>query len=258
MFGISKSFMESSLSMKYLDDIQKWLFLNTGAYKEGFWGAIQSAYSFIQVIGFALIATFFLKALLTESAKENLTIETLGKMMIGLVLALAVITHIPEITNAFLKISENAAGAILSDETLTRDGESAITTAVEAWKKETPNPIAFFQALLFYVLHQICIIAFDFAIISRALDIGWRVAVAPISCADMFEGANSPGVKHLKSIFGSALVALIMAIIAKAGALLVGGFLQDTTNGSFWMAVACQAAIAGAAIGANQKAKEIL
>lgn len=107
MFGISKSFMESSLSMKYLDDIQKWLFLNTGAYKAGFWGAIQSAYSFIQVIGFALIATFFLKALLTESAKENLTIETLGKMMIGLVLALAVITHIPEITNAFLKISES-------------------------------------------------------------------------------------------------------------------------------------------------------
>ena len=145
MFGISKSFMESSLSMKYLDDIQKWLFLNTGAYKEGFWSAIQSAYSFIQVIGFALIATFFLKALLTESAKENLTIETLGKMMIGLVLALAVITHIPEITNAFLKISENAAGAILSDETLIKDGESAITTAVEAWKKETPNPIAFFH-----------------------------------------------------------------------------------------------------------------
>lgn len=258
MFGISKSFMESSLSMKYLDDIQKWLFLNTGAYKAGFWSAIQSAYNFIQVIGFALMATFFLKALLTESAKENLTIETLGKMMIGLVLALAVITHIPEITNAFLKISENAAGAILSDETLIKDGESAITTAVEAWKKQTPNPIAFFQALLFYVLHQICIIAFDFAIISRALDIGWRVAVAPISCADMFEGANSPGVKHLKSIFGSALVALIMAIIAKAGALLVGGFLQDTTNGAFWMAVACQAAIAGAAIGANQKAKEIL
>lgn len=58
MFGISKSFMESSLSMKYLDDIQKWLFLNGYVYKEGFWGAIRDAYSFIQVIGFALIATF--------------------------------------------------------------------------------------------------------------------------------------------------------------------------------------------------------
>ena len=65
MFGISKSFMESSLSMKYLDDIQKWLFLNTGAYKEGFWGAIRDAYNLIQVIGFALMAAFFLKALLT-------------------------------------------------------------------------------------------------------------------------------------------------------------------------------------------------
>lgn len=261
MFGISRDIMESALSATYLDDVSTWMFLSNsssnGAYVR-FWTAIQGAYDFIKIIGFALMATFFLKALLSESTKDNLTIETLGKMMIGLVLALAIINHIPEITNAFLQIADNTASFILNGQESLEETATTIASAVEEWKKETPNPIAFVQALVFYVIHQICIIAFDFAIISRALDVGWRVAIAPISCADMFEGANSPGIKHLKSLFASALVSVILAVIAKAGAFLVVGFLSSDTNGATWMALGTQVAIAGAAVGANQKAKEIL
>lgn len=258
MFNVAKSLMESALSASFLADISKWIRMNNSSAYGDFWSGIQDAYLFIQVIGFGLMATFFLKALLAESAKDNLTIETLGRMMIGLVLSLAVITHIPQITNAFLKISETGASYVLTLQETDNNGDALIVDAINKWYEENGAFKGFFQGLLFFVIHQVCVIAFDFAIISRAIDIGWRVAIAPISCADMFEGTNSPGIKHLKSIFGSALIALLLAIIAKAGTLLMAGFIQDTTDGSIYMALACQVAIAGAAIGANQKAREIL
>mgnify|MGYP004459286459 CR=1 FL=1 len=255
--------MEGALSAAFLEDINKWLSLSNNVYG-GFWTGIQYAYMFVQAIGFGLMAAFFLKALLQESTKDNLTVETLGKLMIGLIISLTVITHIPDITNAFLRIAENASGYVLTD--MKRDMDTApgqdsagvIGEAINAWYAKTPKLLAFFQALVFFVIHQVCVIAFDFAIVSRAIDIGWRVAIAPISCADMFEGANSPGVRHLKSIFGSALVALLLAVIAQAGTLLVGGLLSGTDDGTIFMAIACQVALAGAAVGANQKAREIL
>lgn len=258
MFGMAKSLMESALSSSFLADIEKFLKMNDASVYGAFWAGIQNAYLFIQVIGFGLMAAFFLKAILMESTKDNLTIETLGRLMIGLVLSLAIITHIPQITNAFLKISESAASYILTLQDTNVDGDALIVEAINKWDENTPGFAAFFQGLCFFIIHQICVIAFDFAIISRAIDIGWRVAIAPISCADMFEGANSPGVKHLKSIFCSALIALLFAIIAKAGTLLIAGFIQTPEEGAMWMAIAAQVAIAGAAVGANLKAKEIL
>lgn len=257
MTHLARDIMESALSVAFLSDISKWLTLNIGLYK-GFWEIIQNAYTITQIVGFALMTTFFLKALLQESSKDNLTIETLGRLMIGLVLSLTVIIHIPEITNAFLMIAESISSKILGDTVSLNDYAANVAEACATWKENTPNPIAFIQALAFFLVHQICVIAFDFAVISRAFDIGWRVAIAPISCADMFNGENSSGVRHLKSIFGSALVAVVIAIIAKAGAVLVSGFISSGMEGSMWMGIACQAAMAGVAIGANQKAKEIL
>ena len=277
---LTKELMRESLDAAFIEQISKYLYLDGSEYDQ-FWIAMTTAYNFIKIVGFALLVTFFLKALLQEATKDNLTIEQLVKLMIGLILSVTIINNIPTITNAFLKISETGAAYVLDNASFRQDanngyggiddntvgifnwfgtpnGTGVIDDAVNAWKANTPNPGAFLQACIFWLVHQICVIAFDFAIISRALDIGWRVVIAPISCANMFEGANSPGVKHLKSIFGSALVALLLAIIARAGTYLMVGFLVSTEDGSTFMALATQVAMAGLAVGATNKAKEIL
>lgn len=257
--------LELSFGNEMIISISKFIYMGSGSMYGTYWGIIQDIYDFIKIIGYALIVTFFLKAILQEATKDNLTIEQLIKCMIGLILSVTVIEHIPEITNAFLQISDSIAFFIL-DPVTQADGskvenelDTTITTAIDAFVEDNGGLIGWLRAAFMWLVHQLAVIGFDFAIITRAFDIGWKVCIAPVSCADMFDGANSGGVKHLKSLFGSALAVAMIAIAARVGQGLIISFLSNSNAESgFFMALATQVAMAGVAIGINNKAKEIL
>lgn len=263
MKSFMKETMEDCLGLNGFDAVQKFMYLSEG-YSD-YWAIIDKIYAFMKAIGFALIITFFLKSLLQEATKDNLTIEQLIKSMIGLIFSVTVISNIPAIANAFMSISDTIAAFILADQTTAdlssmKNGkmQTLISQATEDWAASTGVFKGTAMALIFMILHQIAIIGLDFAIITRALDLGWKVVIAPIACADMFDGMNSPGIRHLKSLFGSALVVALIAILTSVGSYLICGFMTADGDGKLWMAMATQLALAGAAIGANNKAKEIL
>ena len=72
---------------------------------------------------------------------------------------------------------------------------------VDGWLENDSGASILIQSVLIWLIHQIAIIAIDFAAISRLLELGWRIALAPIGVANCFEGgASSPAIKYLKGI----------------------------------------------------------
>ena len=95
------------------------------------------------------------------------------------------------------------------------------------------------------------------------IELAWRIIFAPIGIANNFEGgANSAGIRYLKSIAGLALAGAAVFVVCAAGFAISATMLssENAANGdntTLLGAMAALLATAGAAIGISGKIKDV-
>lgn len=235
-----------------------------------FWAQINSLLAVVKPFGYALITTYFLMSLLDSAAKDNVTMDNLIKVFIQLILVVAVIGNLEVIINALLKLNETLlssfAGYAPSGESNTMDGQDYVDAIVEA-NQEGYGKSGWFgifmEGIILWLIHWVAIIGCLFAAITRAIDIGWRCVLAPIGVANCFEGGiSSPGVRYMKnlaaSILSGAALYAVLAVGMSLSASAMAGTIENPDNSKTLIACAILLATAGAGIGVNAKAKDIV
>lgn len=226
-----------------------------------YWGVINNAIAVIKPFGYALVTTFFLMNLLDNAAKDNITMDSIIKVLMQLVLTIAVIGNLDLIINAFLSIGESIINLIrikvtANSTTTAVDGATIVEHSLE---NEQGYIAILLEGFLIWIVHYVAVIGCVFACLSRALDVGWRIILAPIGVSNCFEGGiSSSGIKYLKSLFASILSSGAIYIIVIVGFGLAGSLLGDGTDSKTLVSCGALLATAGAAIGANSKAKEVI
>lgn len=270
----AKWLIEQSLGTEQLDSIVNILHLvsnkntliDTGAY----WSVINSVFSVIRPLGYALITTFFLMSILSLVSKESLTLEGFVKSVIQLIIVITVAGNAELLMNGIFSMGEmslNAvAGAVSTNFGVSGDKQSLVDDIVHslAYDEATGTYANAIPAILIsffvWLIHQVVIIGIDIAAFSRLLDIGWRAALMPIGIANSFEGgAASAGVRYIKSFAASVFSGVLMLVIASIGFTVAAGVLMGAGGGITvtFEALAVQLATVGACIGAPGKAKEL-
>lgn len=269
--------LDKALGQSVLNDLLRLLtFTNTDFDYTLFWNIINNLLQIITPFGFALITTYFLIHMFDIASKDQMTIESIVKILIQLILAVAVIGNLELIINTFLGISETMFNSMTGADDLPTMNGSDIS---EAWKAVDPDGWmgAIADAILLYALNLISKIAISFAAISRIIEIGWKTVFAPIGAANVFEGgASSPGIKYLKGLFATIISSVALYVIAATGFALSATFLSsgeiiltevfmsgrlqtvETLNNSLLFAGASLLATAGASIGVSNKIKEVI
>jgi len=251
-----------------------------------FWDIVNELLEIVTPFGFAMITTWFLIHMFDAASKDQISIDSIIKTLIQLVLAVALVGNLTLIVNSFLKISETMFSSIaLGDNTVSINGAEI----VEIWKANSPGGWlgALWDAFLLNILSTVSSIAIQFAALSRMLEMAWRIVFAPIGCSNVFEGgASSPGVKYLKSLFGVIISSVALYVVAATGYSLSSVFLTSgetsayeilanadavinygadaiyttvqTMNNSLLTSGATLLATAGAAIGISNKIKEVV
>jgi len=218
----------------------------------------------INPIGVALVTTYFIMSLIDMASKDNTTLEHYIREFIKLIVAVTVVSQSWVIILYLMQISESLLSQI-----------KAITP---------PNPLPYvdqiledhenggyigiwFTSLLPWLIKKLSVVALYVCVFMRALDCAWRAALMPIGAANLFEGGiSSPGVKYIKSFFGSLLAgAMIMLILTISPPLLSAAYDLATGesnavgNYGFGMLgmTGAQLAIVGAAFGASSKVREV-
>lgn len=224
-----------------------------------FWTVVNKAVQIVKPFGFALITTYFLVYMFDAASKEQLTFESIVKVLIQLVIVIGVIANMEKIVNAilsfsesiFVKVSANKSG----DMTTSVDAESVVDNMIAGGSVWSAWPSAFFV----WIIHQLAVIALDFAAIARMIELGWRIALMPIGVANCFEGGvSSPAIKYVKSLFAVALSGAVLYIIGLTGFSIVGSFLSEANNfAGLLLAQSALLGTAGAAIMASNKVKDI-
>lgn len=125
-----------------------------------------------------------------------------------------------------------------------------------------------FSVFVFVGVLALCALIAKFAayfvIAQRLLEIGWRVVVAPISCANMFDGqgGSTPGVRSLKAFFAACLSGVVLIIILVIGTRFGNSIITEAAasyNSSLIIiAIAFRLATIGAAMGVSGKIREIV
>lgn len=259
--------LDSSLGDSQLQSVIKVVSLTTTGGGQDYsmvWNVVSSAFSYALPFGYALLVTYFLMFMLESAAKEQVTIESIVKVLIELVLVVALIGNLETICNSFLSIGESilykfdGGGA---NQTFSNSITITGTEMAEQWLAtgEDTAITIMLQALVMWLIHQIAIIAIDFAAFSRILELSWRIAFAPIGVANCFEGGvNSAGIKYLKSILAVALSGAAIFVIAACGFALTASLISAPTKSAMWLGVGALFATSGACIGAGAKVKEIV
>lgn len=224
-----------------------------------FWTVINKAVQIVKPFGFALVTTYFLVYMFDAASKEQLTFESIVKVLIQLVIVIGVIANMEKIVNAilsfsesiFVKVSANKSG----DTTTSLDAESVVDGMMSGGGAFSAMMSGFFV----WAVHQLAVMALDFAAITRMIELGWRIALMPVGVANCFEGGvSSPAIKYVKSLFAVALSGAVLYVIGLTGFSIVGSFLSEANN--FTGLLLSQAALlgtAGAAIMASNKVKDI-
>ena len=255
-------FLEACYGDDQMESINKVLTMS-GTFANSMWSVVNGLIAIVKPFGIALIVTYFLMFMFDAAAKEQITVDSLVKVLIQLVLVVTLISHLEEIISAVLSVAEGIFQSVSGQDpeapALTMTGAEM----VEQWyaEGEDMGVTIFIQSVLVWLIHQIAVIAVDFAAISRMLELGWRVAFAPIGVANCFEGgAASPAIKYLKGIFATGLAGAAIYVVCIVGFNLSYGFLSDGDFGfgTLLMAQAAMLATAGAAIGISAKIKEVV
>ena len=223
-----------------------------------FWKIVNKGVSIVEPLGYALVTTYFLMYLFDAAAHDNVTVDSLIKVLIQLVLVVALVKNLDAIINTFLTISDS-----IINKFSTKDSEGIQMSGmdiVNEWynRNEDHSFTIFIQCFVIWVVNQIAVIAIDFAAITRALEIGWRSVLAPIGIANCFDGgASSKGIQYLKTLGACVLSGAGMYLVAALGFSLVSGFLAEPDEAALFLGAAAMLGTAGAAIGLGNKIRDI-
>lgn len=144
-----------------------------------------------------------------------------------------------------MMMKANSTGATIRDEWRENAGDSAGFGAL-------------IESAIAWIFHQIAIIGIDFAAFSRGIELGWRIAFAPVFASNTFEGGlNSPGIRYLKTLLGVAISGAAIWAVAKIGFSLAGDIIASNASANMWASIACMLATAGAAIGIGNKVSSL-
>ena len=280
--GLAADILMAAIGSSNLDDILKLLSFNSTDGSEIFsyyWNAISGAFDIIKPFGIALISTYFILHMYDMTSKDQITIDSLIRSLISLILAIGIFGNLDVLVNTFISIAEamlykfqsafsaNSWGNTTLDGYITSAGftsmsKEEITQILVGTTESSANTGLglFLQSIVIWLIHQIAVIAIDLAAISRAIEIGWRTIFAPIGCANAFEGgANSAAIKYLKSLAGVILAGPAMYIIAVLGYNISFGIFAFNMDGfGLFASAAAILATAGAAIGIGTKVKEVI
>lgn len=245
-----------------MGSVAKLLFMNGKAYSNGqFWSTVNVVLNVVKPFGYALIVTFFFIFMLDLASKDQLTIDSIIKTMIQLIIVVTLAGNIEVIMNTLLSIGESMVTRL---DKLSVSSTSGLASAEAIVQNAKDNGVSagtlLLEAWVCYLFHQIAIIGIDLAAITRALEVGWRCAFAPIGIANSFDGGtNSQGVRYLKGLAGAILSGAIMWAICALGFAISSGFLTtDAQFGNLFASIAALLATAGACIGAINKVKEVV
>jgi hypothetical protein len=224
-----------------------------------FWKVVNSAVGIVKPFGFALVTTYFLVYMFDAAAKEQLTFESIVKVLIQLVIVIGVIANMERIVNAILSFSESIFVKVSSNKIGKASTSIKPEDVVDGMLSGGGEFAAFMSALMVWIIHQLAVIALDFAAIIRMIELGWRIAMMPVGVANCFEGGtSSPAVKYVKSLFAVALSGAVLYVIGLTGFSVVGTFLSEANDFSgLLLAQSALLGTAGAAIMASNKVKDI-
>lgn len=224
-----------------------------------FWKVVNSAVGIVKPFGFALVTTYFLVYMFDAAAKEQLTFESIVKVLIQLVIVIGVIANMERIVNAILSFSESIFVKVSSNKIGKASTSVKPDDIVDGMMSGGGAIAALMSALMVWIIHQLAVIALDFAAIIRMIELGWRIVMMPVGVANCFEGGtSSPAVKYVKSLFAVALSGTVLYVIGLTGFSVVGTFLSEANDFSgLLLAQSALLGTAGAAIMASNKVKDI-
>ena len=254
--------LDNALGEQQMSSVKKILSFVNSDYYDFFWSIVNIALKAIKPFGFAIITTYFLMYLFDAAAKDNVTVDSLIKVLIQLVLVVAMIKNLDLIINSFLSLNETIISKMTGIGTKS-SVELKGTDIVNDWYDDgdgggLDSLFIWLQSFFIWLIHQISVIAVDFAVIGRAIEIGWRSAFAPIGVANCFEGgANSAGVRYMKTLFTVIVSGAAIYLTAALGFAITAGMLKSATSGTIWVAAASMLATAGAAIGVGNKIRDV-
>ena len=236
---------------------------NNGFDMSTYWDIINKTVSVAgKPFGIALLTTFFLMYVFDAAAKEQITVDTVIKMMIQLIASIAILSNFDAVINSILSVGESIFGLLRQQlsasqkMTPTHTGEEIMTTLEN--NGNTTGSL-YFQILFCWFIYHIGKIAMFFAAVARLIELGWRIAFAPIGLANCFEGGtNSPAIRYLKSLFAVAISGAVLFLIFQIGTMVSQILFVQIDGAGMWAGVAALLATAGAAIGASNKVKEII
>ncbi len=228
------------------------------------WQVVTRAFNYTIPFGYALLVTYFLIYMMESATRDQISLEMIGKTLIQLILVVALIGNLELICNCFLSMAESILFKF-SGGGAEREYANGITITGEeianqwfATGEDTSFTIMM-QSFLIYVFHYIANIGIYFAAFSRLIELGWRIAFAPVGVANCFDGGSaSPGIKYLKSILAVSFSGAAIYVVAACGYALSASLLASPTPKAFLCSVGAQLATAGAAIGVGAKCKEIV
>lgn len=93
-----------------------------------------------------------------------------------------------------------------------------------------PSIIAFLPIVILFILQLVVAVIFMYKAISWKLELSLRIAMAPISFGDIYDGKNSNMLRYLKKILSAVLYAGIMLLVIRFGTVLYVNMFQDISN----------------------------
>ncbi len=254
--------LDKAFGMQAMDSVKTWTSFSEGSSVYSiYWDVVNKALDTVKPFGYALITTFFLMYLIDAAAKEQVTVDSLIKVLIQLVIIVAVLSKLNTIINTFLSLSDTLINSFnisdsYADSNVTIDG-TEIVADWYAGNEDTAMTILI-QSFGIWIIAKLALIAVSFAAISRAIEIGWRCVFAPIGIANCFEGGvNSKGMQYLKTLGVTVLSGAAIYLVTGLGFAITAGFLTDVSNGDFLGALASLLGTAGAAIGVSNKIRDL-
>lgn len=273
--------LDDIYGIQTLNDVTNLLSLKDNGFDMSmYWDIINKTVNAVKPFGIALLTTFFLMYVFDAAAKDQITVDTVIKMMIQLIVAIAILSNFDAVINSILSVGESIFGLLRKNVVLSPQGRvsgvsSSIAATVSSSEKinaSTGEEIMtalenngnttgslYFQIVFCWFIYHIGMIAMFFAAVARLIELGWRIAFAPIGLANCFEGGtNSPAIRYLKSLFAVAISGAVLFLIFQIGTMVSQILFVQISGAGMWAGVAALLATAGAAISASNKVKEII
>lgn len=253
-------FVDRSTGYDQLKSMDNLLFMNDGIYSS-FWSLVTSAYNIVVPFGFALITTFFLIHMYDIASKDQMSVESIAKALIGLVITVSIAGNLTTIVNTILSIGESMAKSLQG--VMTNDFSSATAEAIADMQEANPGFGGalgmLIESFVIYMVHQIAVIVVDLAFCQRMLELGWRCALAPLGVANAFDGgANSSAIRYLKGLLAVAISGAAIYLVASLGLRLSTALFASDLAGNMWLAAAALLGAGITAMGAGTKVKEVI